>query len=99
MEVSPAAYDSLSPLPENFSRAEKEGKFYLQYQGWMLEGERDSLIDSYGGPPDGQEAIQLLYEASQRTMVHGRDIRIRCRRGAAAPSDMLAFSFTQKPVA
>jgi len=92
-EVEVAQAPALNPLPEFFSFEEKDGKSYLQYQGWMLEAERDQLVAAYAGSPPDQEAARQLYEASQRKMIQDRDIRIRCRRGAAAPSDMLPFSF------
>src|SRR5690606_35540833 len=92
-EVEVAQAPALNPLPEFFSFEERDGKSYLQYQGWMLEAERDQLVAAYAGSRPDQEAARQLYDASQRKMIQYRDIRIRCSRGAPAPSDMLPFSF------
>lgn len=85
--------DPSDPLQKFFSFEDKDGKSYLQYHGWMLEGERDEFYNAYNGLPADQEAVQQLYEASQRKMIYERDIRICCRRGAAAPSSQEPFSF------
>lgn len=68
------------------------GKVKVHYTGWMTEEEGKALRLIFESPAN-KDAIERLFEASQSKWISNRDIRIRTRRGSAAPSEMIPFIY------
>lgn len=78
-------------LPETLQKHLLIGKYSMHFLGGMLTTEGNALIEAMENSVDKVAAAQL-YEWSQQRWINDRDLRIRARRGAAEPSEMIPFS-------
>ena len=67
------------------------GQAVIRYHGLMTVEEGQTLQSQYETQPD-RDAIQRLYNASINRGLQGRELRIRTRRGSAAPSALNALT-------
>jgi hypothetical protein len=67
------------------------GRAVLRYHGLMTRAEVAALQALFSRATD-KRAVVRLYEASQESGMRGRELRIRSRRGTAAPSSLHPIS-------
>ncbi len=81
----------LDTLPEILRNKLLIGKALIRYHGLMTVAEGHQLQSLYTSQPD-KDAIERLYNASTNKGLRDRELKVRARRGSAAPSDMNAFT-------
>ncbi len=79
-------------LPEELQDKLSFGNQLLRVYG-PLTFEQGRLLNSQFENPLDRQNIQAFYNASVRTILQNKDIRIRSRRGAAAPSNLDPLEF------
>jgi hypothetical protein len=78
-------------LPERLRDKLLIGRTLIRYHGLMTVAEAHQLQAQFTTQTD-KDAIARLYEASSNKGLRGRELKIRARRGSAAPSEMNAFT-------
>ena len=67
------------------------GNAVIRYHGLMTVAEGQTLRSLYTAPGD-RAAIERLFAASTQQGLNGRELRIRARRGSAAPTGLIALT-------
>jgi hypothetical protein len=81
----------LQDLPERLRDKLLIGRAVIRYHGLMTVAEGHQLQALFTTQTD-KDAIARLYDASSNKGLRGRELKIRARRGSAAPSEMNAFT-------
>jgi hypothetical protein len=86
--------DPVRPRPEDLGILEGKlliGRAVLRYHGLMTRDEEHALEALFSRTPD-QHAVRRLYQSTQESGMRGRELRVRARRGSAAPSALLPIT-------
>jgi hypothetical protein len=87
---------SLDQLPEEYRYLVKLVDLEpdrIRYRGILCREQADVLRDLFA-TAEGREAIERLYERSERQGLHGPELKIIARRGASAPSSLWPLTAT-----
>ncbi|ASC70966.1 hypothetical protein XM38_019150 [Halomicronema hongdechloris C2206] len=80
-----------SQLPPALQPVLLIGRARIRYHGLMTVQEGQDLRALFDTAPDKQ-AVTDLFEAAANRGLQGSELRLRARRGSAAPSDLLPLS-------